>query len=74
MTHETLQTAFYALSTLTTLTSTIASVAAALHSWHNRQQIHTIQIELNHRLSQLLESTGAEQRAAGKVEGLAERR
>jgi hypothetical protein len=73
MTHETVQTAFYALSTLTTLVSTIASITAARHSWHNRQEIQTIKIELNHRLTQLLETTGAEQRAIGKAEGAAER-
>lgn len=62
----------YVLSVLATIgatASTIASVVAATRSVKNSFAIEQIHLDVNSRLTQLLELTAASSHAEGKLEG-----
>ena len=58
--------------TLVSFAGVLAAMASLLASLRNRKKLEGIHIELNSRLTQLLELNGAKERAEGKAEGLVE--
>jgi hypothetical protein len=55
---------------ITTAPPTILSILTLLISIHNKYAIKELHVIVNSRLTELLKSTGEEQHAAGRREGL----
>jgi len=53
---------------------TLLALASVVNSIRNSQKLNGIHIDLNSRLTQLLEARGISERATGKAEGIAEER
>ncbi len=66
---ETVQTAL-----IVAVAPTLLACAAVISSVRNSRKLTGIHIDLNSRLTQLLEATGASERASGHAEGMAEER
>ncbi len=56
------------VSTIPTLISGVAALAAAYFGYRNYQQLIQIKVEINHRLSQLLELTVKSSHAEGVLQ------
>ncbi len=66
---DTVQTAL-----IVAVAPTLLACAAVISSFRNSKKLDGIHIDLNSRLSQLLEAKGISERATGKAEGIAEER
>ena len=66
---ETVQTAL-----IVAIAPTLLATAAVISSIWNSKKLEGIHIDLNSRLTELLQATSTSERAAGKAEGIAEGR